>query len=333
MKTRFGVIGAGNISKFHIEAFSSLGAEIAAIAATPKSLNAEHIATKYGIPIVLEKWQDITNERLNIDGIIVCTPPSVTPKILSQISHSGKPILVEKPISYDPEFLKELKHATSSPVYVAYNRRFYESVIEIKNLVNPNEVFFNATIIEASYMNSLKALEEIICGNSVHILDLCLHIFGKLKIVDLQVLNNNLGITAKFNSISGKYVGTLQILFGIPKNSSIEIFGDNFRCNLTPIESLELFDSFKILEPTDNESIRRYIPVWSKTTPSFISSSSEFKPGFLSQAKAFIQVCSGEESPLLCNLDEAIQTLDIAKEIYNCASKSRDICNSNEANA
>jgi predicted dehydrogenase len=319
MKLKLGMIGAGNISKFHIEAFTSLGAEIAVIAATPNSINAKMAATKYKIPFVLQNWQEITSNQYKLDGFIVCTPPSITPNILKHLSLFGKPILVEKPISYNLQFLKEIETFSAAPIYVAYNRKFYESVTAIKNQIKDQEVFFNITIIESSFMKSKENLKEIICGNSVHILNLCLHIFGELQVTDLQIMENDLGITGKFNNSSEKNVGSLQILFGVPKNSSIEILANNFRGYLSPIESLARFDSFKIIEPNEFDSVRRYIPTWSKDTPSVVASSAHFKPGFLEQSKAFMKVCLGGENNSLSNIDDAIKTLEIATEIYNHA--------------
>jgi predicted dehydrogenase len=333
MKLKLGIIGAGNISKFHIEAFTSLGAEIAVIAATTNSLNAKMVSSKYRIPTVLQNWQDITSAEYELDGFIVCTPPGVTPDILKHLALFDKPILVEKPISYDPQFLKEIKIVSAAPIYVAYNRKFYESVREIRNQVSNREVFFNATIVEDSFKNSMETLEEIVCGNSVHILNLCLHIFGELNVVDLQIMSNNIGITAKFNNTSKDYVGNLQILFGIPKNSSIEILAYNFRGNLSPIESFERFDSFKIIEPNEYDTVRRYIPTWSENSPSVVASSAEFKPGFLGQAEAFMKICLGEESNSLSSLDEAIRTLEIATEIFDYAVNFMKFEKSYDANA
>ena len=74
------------------------------------------------------------------------------------------------------------------------------------------------------------------------------------------------------------------LLWNSPMNTSIDVFYNQSRYELKPIEKFTFYDEMEIIEPNEDVHIRRYIP---KPKDEHFINPGEFKPGFYDQAKAF----------------------------------------------
>ena len=171
---KIGIIGCGNISKFHIPALQKVGFSIVAISGRDGSENK------------LEKFSknnNLTNSKIfssslelihsNIwDALLVCCPTENSLEYLNIACKYKKPILVEKPINYQSDKLFPLLKYKN--IKVAFNRRFYESVKFAKKFYDEN----NISLIKVSIPEKNSEIIDIekfpisIYENSIHMFDL-----------------------------------------------------------------------------------------------------------------------------------------------------------------
>lgn len=83
-------------------------------------------------------WTDSPRELLErpIDGVILATPPTVTPHLASMALEAGIPVLCEKPIGVDLPSAARLVltvEATGVPCQVGYKNRFAPLIVELRS--------------------------------------------------------------------------------------------------------------------------------------------------------------------------------------------------------
>ena len=130
-KMKIGIVGNGNIAKFHVEAFTQLGLKPNLIVSRNGSKTAVDFKNKYAIEKLVDEKEFIEKEFINeLDGLIIACN---TEKILSYIDLCKQYdtwVLSEKPVSYDLEMLKI--NSNYKKCMVAFNRRFYPNIIYLK---------------------------------------------------------------------------------------------------------------------------------------------------------------------------------------------------------
>ncbi len=110
---RVGVIGCGDIAiTAHFPALARCrGVQIAAISTRQKERR-EMLQNQYGVPFATSDYQELL-ARDDVDAVIVCTPPWVTPKITIEALEKGKDVLCEKPVAMTVEEAEEMKAAAA----------------------------------------------------------------------------------------------------------------------------------------------------------------------------------------------------------------------------
>jgi hypothetical protein len=134
--------------------------------------------------------------------------------------------------------------------------------------------------------------------------------FKDIKI--LSALKTNLGV--KIQLVAKRVPISISIKFGIPGNTSMTYDSAGSRFILKPIEKISKFNGFSIQQPSNFSTIRAYHPTWlSEGEPQLVEDSSQFKPGFLNQSKAFKYFVDGlPYNRALCSISEAIESLEFA---------------------
>ena len=96
-KLRVGIVGAGYVARYHIEALRRLDfVEVAAICDVDKTM-AQTLADRYKIPFVTDDVSAFADQRL--DAVHVLTPPSSHCAITLKALDMGCHVLVEKPMA------------------------------------------------------------------------------------------------------------------------------------------------------------------------------------------------------------------------------------------
>jgi len=98
-KVRIGMVGAGFISRIHLEAYKrvyGLQASVEAVCARSDSTKA--FAAAYGIPKVCSDYHDLMNDP-DIDVVDICTPPQLHALMIGEFLTAGKHVISEKPFT------------------------------------------------------------------------------------------------------------------------------------------------------------------------------------------------------------------------------------------
>ena len=96
-KLRVGIVGAGYVARYHIEALKRLDfVEVAAICDVDRTM-AQTLADRYKIPFVTDDVASFANQQL--DAVHVLTPPSSHCAITLKALDMGCHVLVEKPMA------------------------------------------------------------------------------------------------------------------------------------------------------------------------------------------------------------------------------------------
>lgn len=315
MTIKLGVIGAGKMAARHMEVFQKLGIDVHGIASRPPGRNIGNLRDKFNIEKTYNSWEDMAKDGKKYDAFLITTPPDISPRIVKTFHPLGKPILIEKPLAISESDFEELSSSKSN-IFVAYNRRFYESVDYFKKIFKSNLGAVEVLISEEINNYSSTEVKRAIVENSVHILDLCNYLFGSIKFTNFTNLPDQLGIKLDLIDSKSNYIGTFELLFNCPINTSIKMIGKNLNLQLKPIEHCEMFNSMVVNEPTQESPIRTYSPQYNgQGKQNMATVDLDFKPGLMGQAKEFIKIIEGNYSSSICTFDEAYKNVVLAIEI------------------
>lgn len=309
----------------HLEVFYQLGINIHGIASRPPGRNIELLRNKFNIEKTYNSWEDMAKDGNAYDAFLITTPPTISPQIAKLLNPLGKPLLIEKPVAILKSDFGDLRNSKSA-MYVAYNRRFYESVNYFKKIFKSN--LGTVQVIVSEHIEDYSAIEvkRAIVENSVHIIDLCNYLFGDIKFSNLTNLPDQLGIKLDIFDDKSTFIGTFELLFNCPINTSIQVKGKNLNLQLKPIEHCELFNTMVVNEPTQNIPIRMYSPQYiGNETQNKVSAKIDFKPGLMGQAKEFIKAIKGGNSTSLCSLEEAYKNVLLATKIAEFYIKQNNL--------
>ena len=318
---RLGVIGAGKIVPFHLEAAVKAGFSLQSIVATKNSMNAKRISEKFGFEKCFSDLAEFKSNLNEIDAVLIASEASTLFPILSKIATEGIPILIEKPIFTN---FGQLNLAENIPnqekIFVGYNRRFYKTVIELKSLIKEHPaavVKISIPELSGARLLSTDLIQKTLAENAVHMLDLAQYFFGS-NALELSRLENAVVssdyIRFAFTEDNLKYC---ELFFGYADNYSIELLTKGRRIQIKPLEILKVYDEMEILQPDENSSVKRYLPKVSEENLEGIIESSEFKPGFELMHKEFICFAQGVKSGTAADLKDAINVSAFAMGLQN----------------
>ena len=220
-------------------------------------------------------------------AIIATSTDSLMSNLLLLLKHGFKKILIEKPagLSIDELIDNESKILKSNAkVFVAYNRRFYSSVLEAEKLIDQDggleSMFFEFTewlhVIEENNFNK-SSKENWFFVNSTHVIDLAFFLAGDPIKWSSYTKRGNVDWhpTSQF---CGSGLTKKNILFSYLSNWesagrwSVELLTRKRRIYLKPLEKIFIQKRGEILL---NEHIFSN------------SKGNDFKEGLLNQVRAF----------------------------------------------
>lgn len=313
-KKKIGIIGSGNISDYHIQSFKDSGFILEAIAGSYNSNSAKILCKKYNFNRYFKSPHELASKSSTfLDGLLICC---TTKFISSYIKTAGTKIkiLAEKPVSEEIENLRKLKKEFSN-VRVAYNRRFYDSVKALKNKIFTRKKFIaNIELPEIIFKG--KNRYRRVFENSVHVFDLINYIFESPKMIEEKnnIKNKNFFKNKIFLTKHNNIVN-LICNWNTSSNFKFEVFFEDEKYVLNPIEILSVYRGMKISEPTKETPIRQYLP---KKINQFglTKKKIKYKPGFKIQAENFFNFIANKKNDL-ANLDDAYRAMAIAKKIID----------------
>ncbi|MBW2975225.1 Gfo/Idh/MocA family oxidoreductase [Candidatus Woesearchaeota archaeon] len=173
---KVGVIGAGKWGMNHLRIFSELDCELAGLADI--NLKTKELAKQYNI----EYFQDYKDLLDNVDAVTIVAPTNLHYKIAKDCLLKGKHVMVEKPITLDPEEAKELIDIAKKKdliLAVGYLFRFNNAVKVLKEQIKK---IGDINYITAAYTHSTKPARKdcgVIFNFGVHLIDILNFILEK----------------------------------------------------------------------------------------------------------------------------------------------------------
>lgn len=258
----------------------------------------------------LKKYLDVKSLPSNTYGVIATGTENLMESLLVLLRAGVKKVLIEKPAAISIKELIENEENLkpySSNVFVAYNRRFYASVIEAKKMINEDGGLRTMHFEFTEWAHKIEPLvkstgvkENWFFANSTHVIDLAFFLAGKPKQWQAFSKEGSLKWHSKVN-FTGAGITEKGVLFSYLANWesggrwALELLTDKRRIYLKPLEGINIQDrgTIQIIEYQFDNSLDL-----------------QFKPGLKKQFDAFFNDIENE----LLNLHEHLL---LSKEVYS----------------
>lgn len=230
------------------------------------------------------------------------------------LEYGVKNILVEKPGALETwqfEELNALAKDKDANVIIAYNRRFYASVLKAQDIIKQDGGVnsFNFEFTEWAHVIEplVKAegvKEKWFLGNSTHVVDLAFYLGGKPKEIN-SFTSGSLSWHPSASNFSGSGISEKNALFNYQANWesagrwSVEIFTKENRLIFRPMEKLQIQKRGTITKEFD-ESVD-------------YSLDEKYKPGLYLQTKNFLD----NNFENMCSFEDQFSMIKIYNKIAN----------------
>ena len=226
----------------------------------------------------------------------------------SQLLEYGiKNILVEKPAGLNIKEIETVANLTkdkNASVYVAYNRRFYASVLKAKKIIAEDDGVTSFNFEFTEWSHEIEKLEKApgvkenwFLANSTHVVDLAFYLGGKPKEISSYV-SGELDWHPSASIFSGAGISESGALFSYQANWesagrwNVEMLTKETRLILRPMEKLQIQKRGSIeVKPVKNIDY---------------TLDEMYKPGLYKQINAFLT-------------DNIIQLFSLNEHLSNCS--------------
>ena len=243
-KIRFGLVGAGGIAQAYVQAFSESRCCKLAAVADVRSEAATALAEIAGCESY-DDYQQLAD--LDLDAVIVATPPATHPDISCFFLERGIPVLCEKPLCLTAaEAERMIGTAKKKGVLftMASKFRYCEDVIKAKGILASGvlgevlhfENAFTAKIDMSRRWNSDPAVSGggVLIDNGTHSVDIIRYFLGAIDAVLVVDAGGTQGLSVEenvkmFARTGGNVIACVDLAWGINKELPyfISIYGSN----------------------------------------------------------------------------------------------------------
>lgn len=303
------IIGAGGIAIEYAKVLKALGKEFLVIGRGETS--AHKFREVIGVNPILGGLENFLQTAPNMPSkVINCVRASDLALVNIMLMNYGvKNILSEKPGFYPKDMSSILDTAkrTNSKVFIAYNRRFYSSVLKAEEIIKEDGglLSFNFEFTEWKHIfdkmpeSVIEELNNLFIGNSSHVVDLAFFLGGEPKEMSCYS-NGTVGWHTPAN-FTGAGITDKGFLFNYcanwnaPGRWAVELLTAKHRIYLKPMEQLQLQDiaTVKVYPVEIDDHLDK-----------------EFKPGYYLETKAFLE----NDYSRICTLGQQIEHVN---SIYN----------------
>mgnify|MGYP000940862204 CR=1 FL=1 len=257
----------------------------------------------------LQKYLEEVTLSKNTHSIITTGTEALMPSLLMMLNAGVYKVLIEKPAALSIEELLQNEDkfkSYSENIYVAYNRRFYASIIEAQKMIIEDGGLRTMHFEFTEWSHAIEPLtkapgvkENWFFANSTHVVDLAFFLAGKPVELYTFSQGGSLNWHNKTN-FTGAGITEKGVLFSYLSNWesagrwAVELLTDRRRIYLKPLESIsiQMKGSIDVIEHAFDNTLDL-----------------EYKFGLHLQIKAFL----GNENGRLLNIHEHTEN---AKRIY-----------------
>ena len=338
-----GIIGAGSISKYHINSYKQVEGCCVKAIADLNLAQAQSVADECGITDVYSDYKEMLADEA-IDAVSIVTPTFTHKNIVLDAIKAKKHILCEKPPALNADEVKECAEAArdyGKCFMFGFVCRFGSSVQYMKKYIESGKMgkvicADGARITALSrwygWFNSKKKGGGVLIDAAIHELDLMMYLMGypKPKAVLAAQDGSNAGLLNRVKSPiggwksadTGSYERDVEdVIKGFvtfENGASLTISASSILRTVEERRYVEIngdtagarfFANGKTLEITeinDEDLSVTYEP--------------EIEPndGFLDEIKHFIDCCEGR-AECICRAEEAIRLMEVIDAIYKSA--------------
>lgn len=314
MNSRVWLIGAGGMAQDYIKVLQGLQKEFIVIGRGVETAKKCEETTGCQVQIGgLEEYLSINPEKCS--HAIVAVGVEKLYEITKQLlEYDIENILVEKPGAlYDWQFeeLSTLAKEKEANVFIAYNRRFYASVLKAQEIIKQDGGVTSFNFEFTEWAHKIEPLvkaegvkEKWFLANSTHVVDMAFYLGGKPKEI-CSFSHGPLSWHQSASNFSGAGVSDSGALFNYQANWKsagrwgVEVLTNEHRLIFRPIEKLQIQKRGSIAQEFD------------LTIDYAIDE--EYKPGLYIQTKYFLENDFGK----MCSIQEQYEMIGIYNKIAN----------------
>lgn len=305
------LIGAGGMSVDYVKVLQAQEQQFIVIGRGKVSANI--LEEKTGHPVVIGGLLSFLNTSPKIpESVIVSVGVEQLYNTAMQLLEFGvKNILVEKPGGLVLNEIKQLKNygkENNAEIYIAYNRRFYSSVIKARELIelDGGVTSFNFELTEWSHViekvdKKPEVLAKWFLANSTHVADLAFYLGGKPEKVSSYTKG-----TLDWHPSSSVFAGA-----GISDKGALFNYGADWKsAGRWSVEMLTSKNRY-ILRPMEQLQVQNRGTVKSNFIEINDKFDKEFKPGLYKQVEAFLK----NDTDSLCTIDEQLTLFSVYEKM------------------
>lgn len=311
------LIGAGPMAQEYIKVLEGLNIDFLVIGRGEEAARSCEEAT--GCQVVIGGLESFlsTNPETCSHAIVATGVEMLSASAKVLLDYGVKNILVEKPAGIYGEEIESLVRTTQEKeanVFVAYNRRFYASVLKAQEIVEEDGgvTSFNFEFTEwghiiAPLKKAKGVKEKWFLGNSTHVVDLAFYLGGKPKEI------------CSFTSGSLEWHPASSVFSGAGKSDKNAPFSYHADWESAGRWSVEVLtkEHKLILRPMEKLQIQKRGTIGQDFVEEIdYSLDDSYKPGLFLQTKYFLE----ENTKNFCTIEDQLDIYDIYAKMAGYSS-------------
>jgi len=249
------LIGAGGMAQDYIKVLNHIKGPTTIIGRGERS--AKDFKDKTGNNVIIGGLDEFLRSKPNIctHAIIAVGVEKLFETTKQLLNYNIKNILIEKPgalLKNELEELTILSIAKKSNVFIAYNRRFFASVIKAKEIIKQDDGVTSFNFEFTEWAHTIEPLikaegvkEKWFLGNSTHVVDLAFYLGRKPKEI-CSFTSGYLSWHPSASNFCGAGISESDALFNYQANWEsagrwgVEVLTKKHRLILRPMEKLQI---------------------------------------------------------------------------------------------
>ena len=254
-KDNIWIIGAGAMTQEYLKVLQALEYPVTVIGRSAN--NCEKIRAEFGCTVYADGLTNYlaTQPELPTKAIVAVGIEALQTVTIELLNYGVKDILLEKPgIAYAAEINELVAVAQSKKAHVvlAYNRRFYASVLKAEEIIKTDGGVSSFNFEFTEWSHTIRTLEKTnaewhnwFLGNSTHVIDTAFFLGGKPKKLSAYY-QGSLDWHPSSSNFCGAGISTEGSLFSYHANWEapgrwvIEVLTKKHRLLFKPMESLQI---------------------------------------------------------------------------------------------